>query len=1152
MARGTFSLLVSVGLLLTAVGFAASQPIQFGHTWGGPTNEGALEIEAAPDGSIYIAGITRMEGGPTFVAKFDAQGRLAWNRLMPSPYVVDMALDGSGNIYVLALVGASATLVKMSPTGDVLYSRAIGGLQSPTRVAVDPSTGSALVVGDRNQYGDGFLTALDNSGNVVWAKEVGGGNFASPWGVTVDTSGNWYLIFDRSSGTDVGVTKTDRQGNFVRQRILNTSTADYSWDIVLAPDGYIYALGAAYAAGDLLLAKFDTSLDDLWSEYVGSPNLGEEAVRLAAPADGSIYAVGGPILYRFNSTGGVLQASFFSSTPISGLLLNDMKALPGGGIALAGESWGSPPREPTAITDYVVRGVGGAWLDTQVPWVAQGPMVTDLSLNISNPEVPVDDFSLGASRQAWFGAIGTPTPALTVNGSYQAAPDGTVNFTAAVANGTPPYTYRWSFGDGSFNDTAAPSHHYAGGGIFPAQVFVQDAAGSTGYAILDVNVTGPPAILSLYYSPVPTYTNRTTEMFAYAVDTDGGSIVNYHWDFGDGRSDDTYYGYVEHVYLLPGNYTMTLTVTDTEGSTASRSMVVEVFNYVNQLPYACFGYSPYNPTAGGPVSFYANCSYDPDGYLVAFNWNFGDGYFGSGAFVYHVYAAPGLYPVTLNVTDNDGATAYQTIYLNVSQNQPPVANFTFYPTNPTVNTTVYFSANAYDPDGYVAYYSWDFGDSTGNYSSYYSYAYHIYARGGYFNVTLTVTDNLGAQTRVSHLVHVDIPPVARILTGAPTGKVGTPLAFDGSSSYDPDGVVVRYHWDFGDGTTAEGVRVNHTYVEARQYYVGLAVADDSNATAWTSLTVAVFTPKPPVAVASYEPSRAVVGEAVAFDGTLSVDPDGSLRTYLWRFGDGAVATGPNPIHAYDHAGSYQVELTVIDEDGLAADDMVAITVVSTPVANFTFSPLHPTLGGAVTFYAYGSYDEEGIREYQWDLGDGTYATGWQVDHTYTQAGDYMVKLTVVNAHGVTASTQQSLSIAGRNHVPGRVIASNTQALEGAKISVTAAGLVVATVTTARDGTFDLAVAAGDYLVEVTKEGFSPVRFPWSWTGDGPDLGTIILQPLRSANGIPPQLSPTVLGGIALGATVTIAAAVALRRRMGPGGGGGRARAPDGQGRRGDP
>ncbi|MEA3277188.1 MAG: PKD domain-containing protein, partial [Pseudomonadota bacterium] len=222
-------------------------------------------------------------------------------------------------------------------------------------------------------------------------------------------------------------------------------------------------------------------------------------------------------------------------------------------------------------------------------------------------------------------------------------------------------------------------------------------------------------------------------------------------------------------------------------------------------------------------SFDGSASVDSDGAIVSYDWDFGDGtvVMDAGATPTHAYAADGAYSVTLTVTDDQGATASTTKEVTVAVgNQSPIASFTF----TCVDLACDFLSTATDPDGTIVSYEWDFGDGAiGSGAT----ATHVYAAGGNYSVTLTVTDDAGAAASVSQTVAVTAP-VTNLAPTASFSFTCTDLAcaFDGSASSDPELGPLSYAWDLGDGTTATGVSVNHTYAAAGTYTVTLTVTDD--------------------------------------------------------------------------------------------------------------------------------------------------------------------------------------------------------------------------------------------------------------------------------------------------------------------------------------
>ena len=142
-----------------------------------------------------------------------------------------------------------------------------------------------------------------------------------------------------------------------------------------------------------------------------------------------------------------------------------------------------------------------------------------------------------------------------------------------------------------------------------------------------------------------------------------GTIVSSQWNFGDGS---TAQGLVPgHVYSSPGNYTVTLTVTDNEGLSSTATTTASITSSANQRPVANPG-GPYSATVGTPLQFNGLGSYDPDGAISAYSWSFAEGQPATGATPVYTFASSGIHLVTLSVTDNAGAKSWTSINVNVA------------------------------------------------------------------------------------------------------------------------------------------------------------------------------------------------------------------------------------------------------------------------------------------------------------------------------------------------------------------------------------------------------------------------------------------------------------------------------------------------------
>jgi KaiC/GvpD/RAD55 family RecA-like ATPase/chitodextrinase len=290
------------------------------------------------------------------------------------------------------------------------------------------------------------------------------------------------------------------------------------------------------------------------------------------------------------------------------------------------------------------------------------------------------------------------------------------------------------------------------------------------------------------------------------------------------------------------------------------------------------------------------------------------------------------FTVTAIVTSTDGRTTSENQHIYAVVKFRPNAEFTSSHTSLLTYEDVSFDAAvSYDNDGYVASYFWDFGDGntgTGNVTT------HRFTDDGLYNVTLLVSDNDGLTdtARVAITVHNRLP-VARFTKSAEQVATGVPIYFNASGSYDWDGYVATYFWDFGDGTYGLGILTSHAYSEDGSYTAELIAIDDDGASA-TAADATMILNQAPVASFVVTSARTVVGEAVAFDASSSLDADGRILTYSWDFGDGyiAVVTRSLVTHNFETSGNYVVTLEVTDNDDAQNSSSLGLHVHSVDIA----------------------------------------------------------------------------------------------------------------------------------------------------------------------------------------------------------------------------
>jgi PKD repeat protein len=529
--------------------------------------------------------------------------------------------------------------------------------------------------------------------------------------------------------------------------------------------------------------------------------------------------------------------------------------------------------------------------------------------------------------------------------------------------------------------------------------------GSLGEYKVTGNLNGPAA--AIMATPTSGNVPLTVSLSSSNSSDPNGAIVSRTWSFGDGTPDINSEA-TTHTYTKPGVYTISLTVTDNDNLVDVATTNVTV---LNAQPVANGTISARNPDLGAIVMFSSAGSYDPDGVIVRYDWDFGDGSHATTPDATHAYGSIGNYLITLRVFDEYGSIGYYYFSLT-SGNRLPVANASASPSLPDLGVPVSFSsAGSYDPDGQIVRYEWDFGDGT---KSTEPNPVHAYSTVGNYFITLSVFDNYDSRGfAYLSLTAGNKPPVAAISVNTTTPPTGSAVIFTGSGSYDPDGTIVKYEWDFGDGTKSIEPNPSHSFATQGTKLVWLWVTDDHGARDTELVVLTVGTP--PVAVASYSPQSPATGEPIMFSSVGTHDPDGTVARYEWDFGDGTTSAEPNPVHTYATAQSYLVWLRIWDDGGLYANDLISLTVKSPnlpPVAVASYSPTNPIAGTSTSFSSAGSTDPDGtITQYLWSFGDGTSANTANATHTYTKSGTYTVTLQVTDNGGRTASTVLTVRVA---------------------------------------------------------------------------------------------------------------------------------------------
>ena len=347
----------------------------------------------------------------------------------------------------------------------------------------------------------------------------------------------------------------------------------------------------------------------------------------------------------------------------------------------------------------------------------------------------------------------------------------------------------------------------------------------------------------------------------------------------------------------------------------------------NIPPTANFTYSPLNPTDLDYIQF-NDTSIDPDGTIVEWYWEFGDGKNSTEQNTTYQYTDDGTYLVNLTVWD-DYDVSNRTQKAIVVSNVPPVADANG-PYYGYVNELIQFNGSgSYDPDagGLVSInkgivrYEWNFGDGHNGSGMKPTYRY---THDGTYCVTLTVWDDDGDTdmdcTPAVVIYGYQMPPNADA-NGPYEGRVNESIQFHGSATGGKK--PYSWYWDFGNGYSSTLQNPTQIYNRTGVYSVLLTVTDD-NGNSDNDTTTATIHPESALIADAGGPYSGYVNETVQFNGSAS---GGEIPySWYWEFGDGDTSTLQNPIHIYDTTDEYTAVLAVTDDFGQTDNDAASVTI----------------------------------------------------------------------------------------------------------------------------------------------------------------------------------------------------------------------------------
>ena len=524
------------------------------------------------------------------------------------------------------------------------------------------------------------------------------------------------------------------------------------------------------------------------------------------------------------------------------------------------------------------------------------------------------------------GPIADAGPDMTVRTNQRIRFDGSGSTDADGAVNA----FAWTFGDGGTGSGENPVHIFKRPGKYSVTLTITgEARGDCSPLDTDVaEIEVVPAPMHDIGTPERQATGLASTFTADVADLQGSTIVEHRWTFSDGT---TGLGpIVEHAFAEPGEYFVDLETDFTGGDTGEFTLAARQRILVNDAPMPLID-GPTTMAAGQAVTFDGSMTSDSDGAIIEYLWDFGDGNTGQGVFAAHTYAQAGQYTMSLTVVDNAGvANSQVTTTRDITVNPAPVAGLQAPP--PICPAVSVPWAVAADDSTEV---NWRFGDGTEISGAAVS---HAFGRPGLFPVTVALNDGQGlSNSQRSEEVYVRVNSAPTALAGPDQiACAGDTVVFDAGRSVDLDGQIIDWVWEFSDGVTLNGARVERVFDNPAALRVRLTVRDDSGSECAIGTDDArLLVNAPPVVDAGPDISVPVgaAHDVVRFEATSASDPDGQGLRISWDFGDGSDATGAVTRHRFAAPGSYEVTVKAEDTTGLTcgiSTDTRIITAIPRP------------------------------------------------------------------------------------------------------------------------------------------------------------------------------------------------------------------------------
>ncbi|MBL4657645.1 MAG: PKD domain-containing protein, partial [Flavobacteriales bacterium] len=516
------------------------------------------------------------------------------------------------------------------------------------------------------------------------------------------------------------------------------------------------------------------------------------------------------------------------------------------------------------------------------------------------------------------------------------------------------------------------------------------------------------------------------------IDLSTNNPTSWSWNFGNGNTSVAQNP--SAVYTDTGTYTVTLVVTNVDGSDS-----VAKVNYITVFESPVSNFTSDITNGCSLTVQYADSSPPGSSAITSWFWDFGDGSSSTTQSPAYTYSMAGSYYVGLTVTNSDGCTNTVLINNYAAVSEGPKPGFTSSTqTGCSIPFAVNFSDTSAQGSSAITGWLWNFGDAT---LSTVQNPTHTFTSFGGFDITLTITDldNCLDSLTVSNNIIID-DFQANFSSDTIVNCPDLQVNFADSSSPNP----ISWLWDFGNGASDTVQNPVNVYDSSGVYTVSLITTNAIGCTDTIIKSNYIDFEQPVASFVADSMDNCEFPFTVNFtNNSTGVGP----LSYYWDFDDGSpVDTNANPSHTYNDTGIFKVSLIVKDAfgctDTLSMAELTDSIVVWMPYSNYYSSPRSGCIPLQVDFINYSGSWIGTITDYDWNFGDplsGVNNTSTLITptHTYDSVGDYAITLIVTTDRGCKDTTTTADFIKA-GYLPDTVYFSKAQdtACYGAPVQLT--------------------------------------------------------------------------------------------------------------------